>query len=89
MTAYLANHSWLGWIFVGFFAGLIARALTPGKGPSGCIVTVLLGIGGAIVAGYLGEQIGWYRPGRAVGFVAAVIGAVIILLVYRLFAGRR
>jgi uncharacterized membrane protein YeaQ/YmgE (transglycosylase-associated protein family) len=89
MTAYLANHSWLGWIVVGFLAGAAARLVTPGRGPSGCIVTILLGVAGALVAGWLGERIGWYRPGEAVGGFAAFVGAVLILIVYRAIAGRR
>jgi uncharacterized membrane protein YeaQ/YmgE (transglycosylase-associated protein family) len=89
MGAYLANHGWIWWIIIGFLAGAIAKAITPGREPSGCIVTILLGIGGALVAGFLGQQLGWYAPGEGAGFLAAIVGAIIILLVYRLVSGRR
>ena len=85
----LGGHSWLGWIIVGGIAGLIAKALMPGRDPGGCIITILLGIGGALVAGYLGQALNLYRPGAPVGLIGAVVGAFIILLVYRLIAGRR
>ena len=61
----------------------------PGKDPGGCIITMLLGIAGAFVAGYLGRALGWYHAGDPVGFIASVVGAFLLLLVYRLVAGRR
>ena len=86
----LANHSWLWWIIIGGLAGLIAKAIMPGRDPGGCIVTILLGIGGAVVAGFIGRAIGWYGPGdRGASFIAAIVGALIILFIYRLIAGRR
>jgi len=89
MSQYLADHGWIAWIVIGLFAGLIAKAITPGRDPSGCIVTILLGIGGALVAGFLGQKLGWYRPGEGAGFLAAIVGAVLLLLIYRIFAGGR
>ena len=83
------DYGWVAWILVGFIAGLIARAITPGRDPSGCIVTILLGVGGALLAGFLGQQMGWYRQGQGAGFLAAIVGAILILIVYRLFANRR
>lgn len=85
----LGAHNTLGWIIIGGLAGLIAKALMPGRDPGGCIVTILLGIAGAIVAGYLGRMMGIYGEGDPVGFIAAIIGAFIILFIYRLIAGRR
>lgn len=85
----LDGHGIIGWIVVGGIAGLIAKALMPGRDPGGCIITILLGIAGAVVAGYLGQALHIYRPGDNVGFIAAVIGAMLILFLYRLFAGRR
>ncbi len=85
----LGTYSFLGWIVIGALAGLLARALTPGRGPRGCIVTILLGIAGALVAGFIGREIGWYREGQAGGFVAATLGAILILFIFRLVAGRR
>ena len=83
------DYGWLAWIVIGFIAGLVARAITPGRDPNGCIVTVLLGIGGALLAGFIGQQMGWYRPGQGAGFLAAIAGAILILIIYRIFASRR
>jgi uncharacterized membrane protein YeaQ/YmgE (transglycosylase-associated protein family) len=88
MSEYLADYGWLSWIVIGLIAGAIAKAITPGRDPSGCIVTILLGVGGAVVAGFLGQQLGWYRPGEGAGFLAAIVGAILILFVYRLIARR-
>jgi len=84
MSQYLADHGWLAWILIGLIAGAIARAIMPGRDVSGCIVTILLGIGGALVAGFLGQELGWYEPGEGAGFLAAIVGAMLILFVYRL-----
>ncbi|HMG46612.1 MAG TPA: GlsB/YeaQ/YmgE family stress response membrane protein [Allosphingosinicella sp.] len=89
MSQYLADHGWLGWIVIGLIAGLIAKAITPGRDPSGCLITIVIGIAGAVLAGFLGQQLHWYRPGEGAGFLAAIVGAVLILLVYRMIAGRR
>jgi uncharacterized membrane protein YeaQ/YmgE (transglycosylase-associated protein family) len=67
----------------------VAKLLMPGRDPGGCLVTILLGIVGALVAGYLGRAIGWYEPGQPAGFIASVIGAMLLLLIYRLFLRRR
>ena len=79
----------LGTIIIGLIAGVIAKLLLPGKDPGGCIITILLGIAGAIVATYLGKFLGIYEPGETAGFIGAVIGAVIILLLYRMFLKRK
>lgn len=88
MSEYMADYGWFGWILIGLIAGLIAKMIMPGRDPSGCIVTVLLGIGGAVVAGFLGQQLGWYETGEGAGFLAAIVGAMILLGIYRLFAKR-
>jgi uncharacterized membrane protein YeaQ/YmgE (transglycosylase-associated protein family) len=85
----LQDHSILMWILIGGVAGGIAKLLMPGRDPGGCIITVLLGIAGALLAGFLGRQLGWYNTGEGAGFVAAVVGAFILLLAYRLIARRR
>jgi uncharacterized membrane protein YeaQ/YmgE (transglycosylase-associated protein family) len=85
----LSDYGFLGWIVIGALAGIIAKAIMPGKDPGGCIVTILLGVAGAMLAGFLGNALGWYRPEQGAGFIAAIIGAVIILFIYRLVAGRR
>ena len=79
----------LSWIVFGLVVGIIATLLMPGRDPGGFIVTILLGIAGAFIAGYLGRLVGWYQPGQAAGFIASVIGAMILLLIYRLIAGKR
>ena len=89
MSQYLADHGWLAWIIIGLVAGAIAKAVTPGRDPGGCLVTIVIGIAGAVLAGFLGQQLGWYRPGEGAGFLAAIVGAVLILFVYRMIAGRR
>lgn len=70
-------------IIIGAVVGLIAKFLVPGRDPGGFIVTPLLGIGGAVVATYLGQFLHFYEPGQNAGFIASVVGAVIILLIYR------
>jgi uncharacterized membrane protein YeaQ/YmgE (transglycosylase-associated protein family) len=76
-------------LVIGLIVGGIAKLLMPGKDPGGCIITILLGIAGAFVAGYLGRLLHWYEPGQPAGFIASVIGAMLLLLIYRLIAGKR
>jgi len=76
-------------LVIGLVIGAVAKLLMPGKDPGGCIITILLGIAGAFVAGYIGRVAGWYQPGQPAGFIASVIGAMILLLLYRIIAGRR
>jgi uncharacterized membrane protein YeaQ/YmgE (transglycosylase-associated protein family) len=76
---------WLWVILIGFLAGAIAKLFV--HGPGGFIVTTLLGIVGAIFASWLGQQIGWYRPGQNAGFIGAIVGAVLILAIYRAIFG--
>lgn len=72
----------IGTIFIGLIVGLIARFLKPGDDSMGWIMTILLGIGGAIAATYGGQALGIYQAGQAAGFVGAVIGAVVLLVIY-------
>lgn len=76
-------------IFIGLIVGALAKLLMPGRDPGGWIITILLGLGGSIVAGYLGRALGWYGEGEPAGFLASVFGAIILLALYRLIAGRR
>lgn len=85
----MESYGIIGWIIIGGIAGAIAKLLMPGRDPGGCIITILLGIAGAFLAGWLGQAIGWYEPGEGAGFIAAIIGAFIILGIYRLVAGGR
>ena len=79
----------LGWIVIGLLAGALAKLIMPGRDPGGCIVTMLLGIAGALLAGFMGRLAGLYAPGQGAGFIAAVLGAIAILIVYRFLAAKR
>ena len=89
LGGYLSGDSILVWIVLGLLAGGIAKLLMPGKDPGGCVITILLGIAGALVAGFLGKAVGWYDQNEGAGFIAAIVGAFIILLIYRLVLRRR
>lgn len=79
----------LGWILFGLVIGALAKFVMPGKDPGGIIVTILLGIVGALVGGFLGRALGLYQPNEPAGFVGAFVGAVLVLLVYRMATGRK
>lgn len=77
-------------IIIGFVAGVIAKFIMPGDNePTGFILTAILGIVGAFVATFLGQALGWYQPGEGAGLIGAVVGAVVVLLVYSMIEGRR
>ena len=78
----------IGTLVIGLVAGIVAKLLMPGKDPGGFIITILLGIAGAFVATYLGQAIGWYQAGEGAGFIGAVVGAIILLIIYRLVRRR-
>jgi len=84
-----SSHSILWILIIGLVIGAIAKLLMPGRDPGGCIVTILLGIAGALVATYLGQAVGWYQPGQTAGFIGALVGAMLLLLLYRLIFRRR
>ena len=75
-------------IVVGLIVGALAKLIMPGRDPGGIIVTILLGIAGSVVAGLIGRAVGWYSEGQPAGFIASIIGAIIILAIYRLIIGR-
>lgn len=77
----------LGWILFGLLVGVVAKLLMPGRDPGGMIVTILLGIAGALVGGFLGRVLGWYREGDPVGFLMAVMGAILVLFIFRKLSG--
>ena len=79
----------LGWIIFGLIVGALAKLVMPGRDPGGIIVTIVMGIVGALLGGWLGRAIGWYGPNEAAGFVMALIGALILLGLYRLLVARR
>ena len=77
---------WIWTILIGFVAGLIAKAVTPGAGPSGFWLTAILGIAGAIAATFIGQLMGLYSEGQPAGFIASILGAVVLLVIYHLIA---
>lgn len=73
----------IGWIIFGLVVGVIAKLLMPGKDPGGFIVTILLGIAGAMLGGFIGRALGFYEPGHPAGFFMALLGAILLLILYR------
>jgi uncharacterized membrane protein YeaQ/YmgE (transglycosylase-associated protein family) len=78
----------LGWVVFGLIVGALAKLAMPGRDPGGLLVTIALGIAGALVAGFLGRSLGWYQASEPAGFVMATLGAVLLLFIYRRFAAR-
>jgi uncharacterized membrane protein YeaQ/YmgE (transglycosylase-associated protein family) len=77
-------------VIIGFLAGVVAKFIMPGSNePSGFIMTTILGVLGSVVASYLGQALGWYKAGEGAGFIGAVVGAIILLVIYGFFAGKR
>lgn len=79
----------IGWVLFGLVVGVIGKLLMPGRDPGGFIITILLGIAGALLGGFLGRALGLYREGDPVGFIMAVIGSIVLLVIYRFAVGRR
>lgn len=79
----------LGWILFGLVIGALAKLVMPGRDPGGIIVTILLGIVGALLGGFLGRALGLYNEGEPAGFIGALVGAVLVLAIYRMATGRR
>jgi uncharacterized membrane protein YeaQ/YmgE (transglycosylase-associated protein family) len=79
----------LGWILFGLVVGAVAKLLMPGRDPGGFIITILLGIAGALLGGFAGRAMGLYREGEAAGFLMALVGSVVLLVIYRVAVGRR
>ena len=76
-------------LIIGLIVGAVAKLIMPGKDPGGIFITILLGIAGAFVAGFLGRALGWYHDGDAAGFIASVVGAILLLAIYRLVTRNR
>ncbi len=89
MEGVFGGSSWLWIILVGFVVGVLARLIKPGKQDIGIILTVVLGIVGALLAGWVGRLLGWYADGEKVGFIASLIGAIVILFIAETVNGRR
>jgi len=79
----------IGWIVFGLIVGVIAKLLMPGRDPGGFVITILLGIAGSLMGGFAGRALGLYEPGQPAGFLMSVLGAIIILFLYRAFTRRR
>ena len=78
----------VGWILFGLIVGALAKLVMPGRDPGGIIVTMLLGIAGAVAGGYIGRALGWYGPNDGAGFLMSLFGAIILLWIYRMFVRR-
>ncbi|GGK11681.1 GlsB/YeaQ/YmgE family stress response membrane protein [Luteimonas terricola] len=89
MEGVFGGSSWLWIILVGFVVGVLARLIKPGKQNIGIILTVVLGIVGALFAGWVGQLVGWYQQGEKVGFIASLIGAIVLLFIAEFVNGKR
>jgi len=78
----------IGWIIFGLIVGALAKLVMPGRDPGGIIVTMLLGIAGAVAGGFIGRALGWYGPNDSAGFLMSFVGAIILLWIYRMIVGR-
>jgi uncharacterized membrane protein YeaQ/YmgE (transglycosylase-associated protein family) len=76
-------------LIIGLVVGALAKLVMPGKDPGGVIITMVIGVAGALIAGFIGRSLGWYNEGESAGFIASIIGAVILLFGYRMIVGRR
>jgi len=79
----------IGWIVFGLIVGIVAKLLMPGRDPGGFIVTILLGIAGAVLGGFVGRSLGWYGPEDGAGFLMSLVGAVLLLAIYRMMVRQR
>jgi uncharacterized membrane protein YeaQ/YmgE (transglycosylase-associated protein family) len=79
----------IAWILFGLVVGIIAKLLMPGRDPGGFIITILLGIAGALLGGFIGRAAGFYGPGQTAGWLMSILGAIVLLVLYRLIARRR
>ncbi len=79
----------IGWIIFGLIVGIIAKLIVPGRDPGGFVITALIGIVGALLAGWIGRAVGWYGPNDNAGFLMSILGAVILLVIYHAFFRRR
>lgn len=78
----------LSWIVFGLIIGALAKLVMPGRDPGGIIVTMLLGVAGALLGGWIGRGLGFYQPGEPAGWIVSILGAILLLLIYRMVAGR-
>ncbi len=83
------EHGWIWWIIVGLLAGVIAKLIMPGRDPGGWIVTIIIGIAGAVLSAFVGDLLGLGNRGDSTSLLSAIVGALVILIIYRLIATRR
>ncbi|CAN5829387.1 GlsB/YeaQ/YmgE family stress response membrane protein [soil metagenome] len=76
-------------LIIGLVIGALAKLIMPGKDPGGAIITIIIGVVGSMLAGFLGRSLGWYQQGEAAGFIASIVGAIILLAGYRMVVGRK
>lgn len=88
-SATLREGQVLGAIIIGLIVGAIAKLIMPGRDPGGCIITILLGIAGSFVGTMIGRSLGFYRAGQGAGFIMSILGAVLVLWIYRMIVARR
>ena len=88
MDLFGGSHGYIMTFIIGLVVGIIAKFLMPGKDPGGFIITAILGILGSFLATWLGRALGWYQEGATAGWIASIIGAIILLLIYRFFSKR-
>lgn len=86
MEIFGSYHGYIMTFIIGLVVGIIAKFLTPGRDPGGFIITAILGIVGSFIATWLGQALGWYQAGQTAGWIGSIIGAMILLLIYRMFA---
>ena len=84
---YLVNNGWIWMIFIGLIVGILARLIKPGRQNMGIILTIVLGIAGAVFATFVGQMLGWYQPGESTGFIGALLGAIVLLFIVGLIRG--
>jgi uncharacterized membrane protein YeaQ/YmgE (transglycosylase-associated protein family) len=85
---FFAENGWVMWIIIGGLAGAVGKFLMPGKDPGGFFITILLGMAGALLMGYVGSITGWYGSGEGPDFIAAVLGSIVLLAIYRMIKSR-
>jgi len=88
MEVFGGTHGIIMTFIIGLIVGIIAKFLTPGRDPGGFIITAILGIVGSFVATWIGQKLGWYQEGQSAGWIVSIIGAIILLLIYRMFTKR-
>jgi len=88
MEVFGGSHGIIMTFIIGLVVGIIAKFLTPGRDPGGFIITAILGIVGSFVATWIGQKLGWYQEGQSAGWIVSIIGAIILLLIYRMFTKR-